>query len=67
MEQGKKMYGSNWIYYTMDTKPDYMKERPKKKKKKDKKKKKEEADEEDDNDGFEDEFAMIEENTKKVI
>lgn len=51
----------------MDTKPDYMKERPKKKKKKDKKKKKEEADEEDDNDGFEDEFAMIEENTKKVI
>lgn len=34
MIDGKQKFKSNWIFYGMETKPDYMRDKPKKKKKK---------------------------------
>ena len=32
MKNGKAIHGKNWIFYSMESKPDYMKSKPKKKK-----------------------------------
>ena len=34
MAEGKKQFPKNWIFYSMETKPDYMRDKPKKKKNK---------------------------------